>query len=205
MSPETTGPWRSLVMRHMSESVMAALRTSDRRRSVVHRCAAAWLNRTNHNKSRERRGPGSGESLSCAIGVASRLRGGPRRAFQARDPDPRWVRTASETAGPQRARAVTTSMRELQVARPPPFLPRPPKQPRMGSNRSACPNMQITQIGRALYVPSIWHHNEQRRTLMGTPTPCLTCTSRNSRCFPARSEVLIHGASTQAASLQVLN
>jgi hypothetical protein len=37
--------------------------------------------------------------LTCAIGVASRVDGLPGRAFQARDLGPRWVRTASETAG----------------------------------------------------------------------------------------------------------
>ena len=40
---ETPGPRRSLVMRHMSGSLVTALRPPDRRRSSVHRCAAARI------------------------------------------------------------------------------------------------------------------------------------------------------------------
>src|SRR5215218_3331402 len=51
------GPRRSLVMRHMYGSLVTALRPPDRRRSSVHRCAAARIDRTNQDESRKRRGP----------------------------------------------------------------------------------------------------------------------------------------------------
>jgi hypothetical protein len=65
------------------------------------------------------------------------------RALQARDPGPRWVRTASGMPGPRRAPAVTAGKLEPQVT------PHPPPQPRTA-------NRHGTGFEPLLRHPQIW-------------------------------------------------
>jgi hypothetical protein len=89
--------------------------------------------------------------LTCAIGVASGRDDGSGRAFQACGPGPRWVRTASGTADPRWARAVTAGMRELRVARPSSFPSRPPKQPGDGFEPLRHPpGLRLPEAGQQL-------------------------------------------------------
>jgi hypothetical protein len=58
---------RSLVVRHMSGSLLTALRTPDRAEAVFTAARQRGLNRTNHDESRERRAPGSGLNRGLVV------------------------------------------------------------------------------------------------------------------------------------------
>jgi hypothetical protein len=84
-------------------------------------------------------------------------RGGPERRRRRRTegtgasrdrghPGPRWVRAASETAGPRWAPAVTAGVPESQVTQHSPLRPRPAKQRGAGFE-------PLTLTGRATRVP----------------------------------------------------
>jgi hypothetical protein len=78
----------------------------------------------------------SGARLTLRLSLGPSLtrwsHGRPRRPDPPRGRGPRWVRTASVTAGPWRARAVTVGERGSQVTCRSPPRPRPPKQPWTG-------------------------------------------------------------------------
>ena len=92
----------------------------------------------------------SGHPRSATVAADARPPGAsahPRRsedASQARGPGPRWVRMASVTAGPARARAVTSGEQESQVTWHSPPRPRTPKRHGTGFEpltRTAAPGL----------------------------------------------------------------
>jgi hypothetical protein len=115
----------------------------------------------------------SRDALSCTIGEASRVDERPGRAFQARDPGPRWVRTAPGTAGPQWARAVT--VRRVRIAGHGPSTATTTD----GEEHRTCALHVSRQVGQVVGGRRPWP-----RTVCGGPAGCWCRGRQNARGGP---------------------
>ena len=105
---------------------------------------------------------------------------------------PRWVRTASGIAGPRRARAVTTGIREPQVARHPPCGPRLTNQAGAGFEPLSPTATGLLLLanetgvtGDRLTLWSGWYPRWQALRTSSSSAVTLPCHSQQSRPVPS--------------------